>query len=180
MFEPYPWIKRWACSRSWAVAPVLQYFRALRGELSPPSIKFINSASFLAYFTRVCFALWIPYLDFEKNHGSVNASLEPGTSKANARHPKALSTSFEKTCMRQIHCPDRLIAMVNKGPYHAQGLFKLKRTQSRTEASLWFCCVRICSCWKLRRRKSVQIVKIWFESALFLQNNLQIKIKSNL
>ena len=155
MFEPYPWIKRWACSRSWAVAPVLQYFRALRGELSPPSIKFINSASFLAYFARVCFALWIPYLDFEKNHGSVNASLEPGTTKANARHPKALSTSFEKTCMRQIHCPDRLIAMVNKGPYHAQGLFKLKRTQSRTEASLWFCCVRICSCWKLRRHISL-------------------------
>ena len=155
MFEPYPWIKRWACSRSWAVAPVLQYFRALRGELSPPSIKFINSASFLAYFARVCFALWIPYLDFEKNHGSVNASLEPGTSKANARHPKALSTSFEKTCMRQIHCHDRLNAMVNKGPYHAQGLFKLKRTQSRTEASLWFCCVRICSCWKLRRHISL-------------------------
>merc|ERR1711863_88147 len=44
-------------------------------------------------------------------------------------HPKALSTSFEKTCMRQIHCHDRLNAMVNKGPYHAQGLFKLKRTQ---------------------------------------------------
>ena len=132
MFAPYPWIKRWACSLSWAVAPVLQYFRALRGELSPPSIKFINSASFLAYFARVCFALWIPYLDFEKNHGSVNASLEPGTSKANARHPKALSTSFEKTCMRQIHCHDRLNAMVNKGPYHAQGLFKLKRTQCLT------------------------------------------------
>ena len=153
MFEPYPWIKRWACSRSWAVAPVLQYFRALRGELLPPLIKFINSASFLAYFACVCFALWIPYLDFEKNHGSVNASPEPCTSKANARHSKALSTSFEKTCMRQIHCPDRLIAMVNKGPYHAQGLFKLKRTQSRTRASLWFCCVRICSCWKLRRHK---------------------------
>ena len=35
----------------------------------------------------------------------------------------ALSTSFEKTCMRQIHCTDRLTALVNKGPYHAQGLF---------------------------------------------------------
>merc|ERR1712121_355394 len=73
-----------------------------------------------------------PYLYFEKNHGLANASLEPGTSKANARHPKALSTSFEKTCMRQIHCHDRLNAMVNKGPYHAQGLFKLKRTQCLT------------------------------------------------
>ncbi len=31
MFEPNPWIQRRACSRSWAVAPVLQYFRALRG-----------------------------------------------------------------------------------------------------------------------------------------------------
>merc|ERR1712212_907209 len=71
----------------------------------------------------------IPYLDFENNHGSVNASLAPGTSQANTRHPKALSTSFEKTCMRQIHCHDRLNAMVNKGPYHAQGLFKLKRTR---------------------------------------------------
>ena len=34
MFEPHPWIKRWACSRSWAVAPVLQYFRALRGDFA--------------------------------------------------------------------------------------------------------------------------------------------------
>ena len=153
MFEPYPWIKRWACSRSWAVAPVLQYFRALRGELSPPLIKFIQPASFLAQFAQVFITLRIPYLDFEKNHGTVNALTESCTSSTSARHLKALSTSFEKTCMRQIHCPDRLIAMVNKGPYHAQGLFKLKRTQSRTRASLWFCCVRICSCWKLRRHK---------------------------
>ena len=154
MFEPHPWIKRWACSRSWAVAPVLQYFRALRGELSPPSIKFINSASFLAYFARVCFALWIPYLDFEKNHGSVNASLEPGTSKANARHPKALSTSFEKTCMRQIHCHDRLNAMVNKGPYHAQGLFKLKRTQCLTRnGSVVLECAFLRKCWKFETHR---------------------------
>ena len=34
MFEPHPWIKRRACSRSWAVAPVLQYFRALRGDFA--------------------------------------------------------------------------------------------------------------------------------------------------
>jgi len=59
MFEPYPWIKRWACSRSWAVAPVLQYFRALRGELSPPLIKFTNPASFLALFACVFY-----YVDF--------------------------------------------------------------------------------------------------------------------
>ena len=136
MFEPYPWIKRWACSRSWAVAPVLQYFRALRGELSPLLIKFIHPASYLARFASFFFALRIPYLDLEKNHGTVNALTESCTSSTSARHPKALSTSFEKTCMRQIHCPDRLIAMVNKGPYHAQGLFKLKRTQSRTEAYL--------------------------------------------
>ena len=32
---------------------VLQYFRALRGELSPPSIKFIHPASFLALFASV-------------------------------------------------------------------------------------------------------------------------------
>ena len=98
----------------------------------------------------------------------INALTESCTSSTSARHPKALSTSFEKTCMRQIHCPDRLIAMVNKGPYHAQGLFKLKRTQSRTEASLWFCCVRICSCWKLRRHISLcKLLKYGLNLPLF-------------
>ena len=33
LFEPRPWIKRWACSRSRTVAPVLHYFRVLRGVL---------------------------------------------------------------------------------------------------------------------------------------------------
>ena len=102
----------------------------------------------------LCFLLRrFPYLDLEKNHGSVNASTEANTTRHSARHPKALSTSFEKTCMRQIHCPDRLIAMVNKGPYHAQGLFNLKRTHSRTRASLCFCYVRICSCLELASSK---------------------------
>ena len=72
------------------------------------------------------------YLDLEKNHGSVNASTEANTTRHSVRHSKALSTSFEKTCMRQIHCHDRLNLIVNKGPYHAQGLFKLKRTQCLT------------------------------------------------
>ena len=32
--------------------------------------------------------------------------------------------------MRQIHCLDRLSALVNKGPYHAQGLFSIIITTS--------------------------------------------------
>ena len=68
----------------------------LRGELSPPFIKFINPAFFLALFACVCFNLRFPYLDFEKNHGSVNASTEPCKSNSSVRHFYALSTSFEK------------------------------------------------------------------------------------
>ncbi|SVA17389.1 uncharacterized protein METZ01_LOCUS70243 [marine metagenome] len=101
-------------------------------QIHSPSTQLVFWPCLLKFFI----ALRIPDLDFEKNHGMVNALTESCTSSTSARHPKALSTSFEKTCMRQIHCPDRLIAMVNKGPYHAQGLFKLKRTQSRTEAYL--------------------------------------------
>ena len=97
-------------------------------QIHSPSTQLVFWPCLLKFFI----ALRIPDLDFEKNHGTVNALTESCTSSTSARHPKALSTSFEKTCMRQIHCPDRLIAMVNKGPYHAQGLFKLKRTQCLT------------------------------------------------
>ena len=110
------------------------------------TINQIHQPSWLFGPFCLCFLLRrFPYLDLEKNHGSVNASTKANTTRHSARHSKALSTSFEKTCMRQIHCPDRLIAMVNKGPYHAQGLFNLKRTNSRTRALLCFCYVRICS-----------------------------------
>ena len=79
--------------------------------------------------------------------------------------------------MRQIHCPDRLIAMVNKGPYHAQDLFKLKRTQSRTEASLCFCFVRFIRLGNRRRHKFDQCVEIRFNHALFLKSNCKKEIK---
>ena len=54
---------------------------------------------------------------------SASLSTEPLPTKRSVTDSKALSTSFEKTCMRQIHCLGRPSAMVNKGPYHAQGLF---------------------------------------------------------
>ena len=54
-----------------------------------------------------------------------------GSWKDNADDGWVLSTSFEKTCMRQIHCLDRLSALVNKGPYHAQGLFPIIATSAK-------------------------------------------------
>ncbi len=54
---------------------------------------------------------------------TASASTEPLPRNSGVTDSKALSTSFEKTCMRQIHCLDRPSALVNKGPYHAQGLF---------------------------------------------------------
>ena len=42
LFEPRPWIKRRACSRSRTVAPVLHYFRVLRGAFAPSSKKMFN------------------------------------------------------------------------------------------------------------------------------------------
>ena len=42
LFEPRPWIKRRACSRSRTVAPVLHYFRVLRGAFAPSLTKSID------------------------------------------------------------------------------------------------------------------------------------------
>jgi len=57
MFEPHPWIKRWACSRSWAVAPVLQYFRALRGDFAN---IIINHSQWETRVVIVIFGLFQP------------------------------------------------------------------------------------------------------------------------
>ena len=46
LFEPRPWIKRRACSRSRTVAPVLHYFRVLRGASAPSSKKMFNKLDF--------------------------------------------------------------------------------------------------------------------------------------
>ena len=121
-------------------------------QIHSPSTQLVFWPCLLKFFI----ALRIPDLDFEKNHGMVNALTESCTSSTSARHPKALSTSFEKTCMRQIHCPDRLIAMVNKGPYHAQGLFKLKRTQSRDVVN----CLFSISLWGVTRGLEMLLVHI--------------------
>ena len=139
MFEPHPWIKRWACSRSWAVAPVLQYFRALRGDFANiiinQCLSFILSGGGSAFWPQNFFFFLIGQLFFflvgasfgylvdGKKFVSARVSSKPPSTNFSMTDSKALSTSFEKTCMRQIHCLDRLFAMVNKGPYHAQGLF---------------------------------------------------------
>ena len=67
---------------------------------------------------------FLEFHDSEKKKCPASVSVKPVTTKVNATYCSALSTSFEKTCMRQIHCLDRLSALVNKGPYHAQGLFE--------------------------------------------------------
>ena len=64
-------------------------------QIHSPSTQLVFWPCLLKFFI----ALRIPDLDFEKNHGMVNALTESCTSSASARHPKALSTSFEKTCM---------------------------------------------------------------------------------
>ena len=65
MFEPRPWIKRRACSRSRTVAPVLHYLRVLRGVLRQQfqkknkcqfffsSLDFFFSASNVIFFFRL-------------------------------------------------------------------------------------------------------------------------------
>ena len=102
MFQPHPWIQRWACSRSWAVAPVLQYFRALRGDFAH-----INKKTTTTTWpsSRVWWPLLLEFLLGVKNTVPINRPLPAGTRYTPPRHGQALSTSFEKTCMRQIHSP---------------------------------------------------------------------------
>ena len=148
MFQPHPWIQRWACSRSWAVAPVLQYFRALRGDYANIKKKTEKQAisekqatalidtprpkSNLAYAAvcgravravkiltraytsevyKITFlflgvgSVWrfLEFLLEVSNIEPINRSNRPFPSYMKGGHFRALSTSFEKTCMRQIH-----------------------------------------------------------------------------
>ena len=67
--------------------------------------------------------------------------------------------------------------MVNKGPYHAQGLFKLKRTQclTRNVSVILECAFLIFG--NVRRHKVVQCVEVRLIYGLFLQNNCEKKIQ---
>ena len=73
--------------------------------------------------------LFLEFLLGVKNNVPINRPLPAGTRNTPPRHGQALSTSFEKTCMRQIHSLwSSQCWVINKGPYHAQGLFIIKQT----------------------------------------------------
>ena len=88
------------------------------------------------------------YRDYEEKQGPVTAPTKPLPRTDTGTGSQALSTSFEKTCMRQIHCLDRLSAMVNKGLYHAQGLFS---TSNSHRQSVCVCC-SVCGLCEYRQR----------------------------
>ena len=122
LFEPRPWIKRRACSRSRTVAPVLHYFRVLRGvlrhhwpkkESSQKKGKFPTKKKKQSWCTcYFCFSLTVVrfleqrYYTFLLTCRFAHAHWRFGASVPKYRNWKpcySLSTSFEKTCMRQFH-----------------------------------------------------------------------------
>ena len=120
LFEPRPWIKRQACSRSRTVALVLHYFRVLRGvpryhwpkkkESSPKKLesspkKKVHAPFFFFSLTVVRF-LEQRYYTFLLTRRFAHAHWRFGASVpkySNWKPCYSLSTSFEKTCMRQFH-----------------------------------------------------------------------------
>ena len=121
LFEPRPWIKRRACSRSRTVAPVLHYFRVLRGvlrhhwpkkkESSQQKRKFPKKKSwctcyFYSFSLTIVRFLEQRYCTFLLACRCAHTHWRFGASVPKYRNWKpgySLSTSFEKTCMRQFH-----------------------------------------------------------------------------
>ena len=115
LFEPRPWIKRRACSRSRTVAPVLHYFRVLRGVLrhhwpkKRESIHLLLGCFFCCWpFCIIdrCALPWRIKLCLLFRAQLLSTAYTFGASVPICRKRKAgysLSTSFEKTCMRQFH-----------------------------------------------------------------------------
>ena len=120
LFEPRPWIKRRACSRSRTVAPVLHYFRVLRGVLrhhwpkkkkvpkkKESSRKKKSSCTWYFFFSlTVVRFLEQRYCTFQPACRCGHTHRRFGASVPIYRNWKpcySLSTSFEKTCMRQFH-----------------------------------------------------------------------------
>ena len=139
LFEPRPWIKRRACSRSRTVAPVLHYFRVLRGVLRHHQLIYW-------YFDPEIFLPVMLYQSFVWNslcprhirstHNRVRAL---GCLSIDPQPHNIISTSFEKTCMRQFHTfpwMNDVWLTPNTDLYHDQGLFKRINAQSRDPSRL--------------------------------------------
>ena len=125
LFEPRPWIKRRACSRSRTVAPVLHYFRVLRGALrhhqKKSSTKWISSLCVVV--TKGLMHVSFLCKQFRVSRKSVSRT---GSIWLEIWSGNTLSTSFEKTCMRQFHtfpCLNDVWWTLNTGLYHDQSLF---------------------------------------------------------
>ena len=120
LFEPRPWIKRRACSRSRTVAPVLHYFRVLRGvprhhwpkKKKVPQKKESSQKKSSCTCCYSSFSLTIVrfleqrYYTFLLACRGAHTHWKFGTSVprySNWIPWYSLSTSFEKTCMRQFH-----------------------------------------------------------------------------
>ena len=120
LFEPRPWIKRRACSRSRTVAPVLHYFRVLRGvprhhwpkkrkfpkKRKVPEKKRVHAPGIFFFSLTVVRFLEQRYYTFLLTFRRTHTPWRFGASvpiDSNWKPWYSLSTSFEKTCMRQFH-----------------------------------------------------------------------------
>jgi len=120
LFEPRPWIKRRACSRSRTVAPVLHYFRVLRGvprhhwpkkrkfpkKRKVPEKKRVHAPGIFFFSLTVVRFLEQRYYTFLLTFRRTHTPWRFGASvpiDSNWKPWYPLSTSFEKTCMRQFH-----------------------------------------------------------------------------
>ena len=148
LFEPRPWIKRRACSRSRTVAPVLHYFRVLRGVLRHhwpekrkfPKKKKLMQLLFLFFSLTIVRFLEQRYYTFLLTRRFAHAHWRFGASVPKYSNWKpccSLSTSFEKTCMRQFHTFPWMMWLTI-----IQACIMTKA--SSTQYKLWTLCPRDC------------------------------------
>ena len=147
LFEPRPWIKRRACSRSWTVAPVLHYFRVLRGVLRhhwPLKKKrahspVIRRSTIFFLFRPLCvslkrdtvFSFWSSILVNRIESWCVCAQIcQPETSL------RTLNQFWKNLYATIPHLSMNDVVNPNTGLYHDQSLFNLIQTVKPLSAGL--------------------------------------------